>query len=200
MDDVKAGNITVIARGATAMGTVTDAVAKRSMGRAGHLDVTIDYVRSVSGEKIRLRGIQNSQAGGHVGAMTGAMIATSVVFFPAAPLFLFMKGKDATIPRGHELAVYVDGDHPISVVPSGTAESPRPEAAPNRTPKAGKPLTNEDVLALKEANFGDEFIITKIRASAPGYSLETADLVQMKKAGLSDAVLGAMVQAAAGKW
>ena len=83
------------------------------MGRAGHLDVRIHYVRSVSGEKIPLRGIQGSTAGGHVGAMAGAMVATSIVFFPAAPLFLLMKGKDITIPKGHEITAYVNVDFKV---------------------------------------------------------------------------------------
>jgi hypothetical protein len=42
--------------------------------------------------------------------MTGAMVATSIVFFPAAPLFLFMHGKDVTIPKGTEITAYVNGD------------------------------------------------------------------------------------------
>ncbi len=50
------------------------------------------------------------KAGGHVGAMTGAMVATSIVFFPAAPLFLFIHGKDLTIPKGTEITAYVNGD------------------------------------------------------------------------------------------
>jgi len=42
--------------------------------------------------------------------MTGAIVATSIVFFPAAPLFLFMHGKDVTIPKGTEITAYVNGD------------------------------------------------------------------------------------------
>lgn len=39
--------------------------------------------------------------------MTGAMVATAVVFWPAAPLFPLMKGKDVKIPKGHEVSVCV---------------------------------------------------------------------------------------------
>ena len=42
--------------------------------------------------------------------MTGGMVATAIVFFPAAPLFLFMHGKDVTIPKGTEVTAYVDGE------------------------------------------------------------------------------------------
>jgi hypothetical protein len=38
------------------------------------------------------------------------MVATGIVFFPAAPLFLFMHGKDITIPKGTEIAAYTNGD------------------------------------------------------------------------------------------
>ena len=45
--------------------------------------------------------------------MTGAMVATSIVFFPAAPLFLFMNGKNITIPKGTEVTAYVAADTPL---------------------------------------------------------------------------------------
>ena len=45
--------------------------------------------------------------------MTGAIVATSIVFFPAAPLFLLMKGKDITIPKGTEITAYISGDVPL---------------------------------------------------------------------------------------
>jgi antitoxin (DNA-binding transcriptional repressor) of toxin-antitoxin stability system len=199
LDEVRVGNAVIIASGAIAIATVTDAEAKRSLGRAGRLDVTLDYVRSVSGEKVRLRGVQDTKGGGHTGAMTGAMVATAVVFWPAAPLFLFMKGKDVKIPKGHEVTVYVNGDQQVRglataapTAPSVVAQGEKP--APHQT-SAGRPMTNEDVLTLKGAGFGEEFIITKIKASTSGFSLDTPDLVKLKQAGLSDAVIGAMVQA-----
>jgi len=46
-----------------------------------------------------LRAVKGGSGGNHIAAMTGAMVATSIVFFPAAPLFLFMHGKDITIPK-----------------------------------------------------------------------------------------------------
>jgi hypothetical protein len=42
--------------------------------------------------------------------MVGGMVATSIVFFPAAPFFLFMHGKDTSIPKGTEITAYVNGD------------------------------------------------------------------------------------------
>ena len=42
--------------------------------------------------------------------MTGAMVAAGVLFFPAAPFFLFLKGKDTKIPKGTDVSAYVNGD------------------------------------------------------------------------------------------
>src|SRR6266567_6806182 len=58
-------------------------------------------------------------------AMTGAIIGTAIVFFPAAPLFLFMHGKDITIPKGTEITAYINGNFPINLAkfqsPAGVA-------------------------------------------------------------------------------
>jgi len=37
-------------------------------------------------------------------------VATGIIFFPAAPFFLFIKGKDITLPKGAEFTAYVNGD------------------------------------------------------------------------------------------
>src|SRR6266849_8627561 len=110
LEDVFAGGTLVVPKGGIAWGTVTEAAPKRRMGRGGKLNVNIDSVRLMDGEKVALRAVKDTKGGGHVGAMTGAMVATSIVFFPAAPLFLFMHGKDITIPKGTEITAYVAGN------------------------------------------------------------------------------------------
>ena len=100
----------VIPKGGIAWGTVTEAQAKRRMARGGKLDVNIDTIRLTDGEKVPLRAVKDVKGGGHTGAMTGAMVGTAIVFFPAAPLFLFMHGKDITIPKGTEITAYISGD------------------------------------------------------------------------------------------
>jgi len=125
IDEVKVHDHILIARGSMAWGTVTEAEPKRRMGRGGKLNVNIDDVRIASGEKVPLRTVHDAKGGGHVGAMTGAMVATAIVFFPAAPLFLFMKGKDTTIPKGTEITAYINGDialDPAKFSPSGSAD------------------------------------------------------------------------------
>ena len=112
-EDIKVGNVVVVERGAMAIATVTEAHPKRRMGRAGKLNINSDYVRLVNGEKVLLRAVKGGSGGNHIAAMTGAMVATSIVFFPAAPLFLFMNGKDITIPKGTEVTAYVSADTPL---------------------------------------------------------------------------------------
>jgi hypothetical protein len=113
LEEVKVGEIVIIPKGSLALATVTTAEAKKRMGRGGKLDVNIDSVRLADNEKAALRSVQGGKGGGHVGAMTGAMVATGIVFFPAAPLFLFMHGKDITIPKGTEVTAYINGDFPF---------------------------------------------------------------------------------------
>jgi hypothetical protein len=88
------------------------------MARGGKLDVNMDDVRLVDGEKAALRAVKEAKGGGHTGAMTGAMIGTAIVFFPAAPLFLFMHGNDITIPKGTEITAYINGDIRLDPTPA----------------------------------------------------------------------------------
>jgi hypothetical protein len=110
IEDISVDQVVVLPKGATAMATVTDADHKKSMGRAGKLNISISYARLKDQEKVALRATKDTKGGGHVGAMTGAMVATAIVFFPAAPLFLFIKGKDISIPQGTEITAFVEGD------------------------------------------------------------------------------------------
>ena len=110
LEDVYVKETLVVPKGGIAWGTVTEAQPKRRMARGGKLDVNIDSVRLSDGEKVPLRAVKDVKGGGHTGAMTGAMVGTAIVFFPAAPLFLFMHGKDITIPKGTEITAYINGD------------------------------------------------------------------------------------------
>lgn len=110
LDDITVNGTLVIPKGGLAFATVTEAQAKRRMARGGKLDMNIDYVKLVSGDRAALRAVRGGSGGGHTGAMVGGMVATSLVFFPAAPFFLFMHGKDISIPKGTEITAYINGD------------------------------------------------------------------------------------------
>lgn len=110
VEDINVDNVVVIPKGSTAIATVTEAETKKSMGRGGKLNVSITYVRLKDQEKAALRAIQDNKGGGHVGAMTAGIVGAAIVFFPAAPLLLFIHGKDITIPEGTEITAFVEGD------------------------------------------------------------------------------------------
>ena len=162
------------------------------MGRGGKLDVNIDYVRGVDGEKIALRSVKETSGGGHIGAMTGAIVITSLVFFPAAPLFLFMHGKDITIPKGTELTAYSNGEiklQAVKVAPKQAAVanddlkvvSQIPTEGPKAVENAIRPqLTIVSEPSGAEIEINDEFIgntPTTVRVK------EGKVIVKVKKAG-----------------
>jgi len=115
LDEIKVGEALVIADGATAWGTIVEAEGKKFMGRAGKLALQIDYVKAVDGTKIPLRSSNTTSQGKGKGVATGVAIgATALFFWPAAPFFLLMKGKQAEIPKGFHVAAFVDGDRLIT--------------------------------------------------------------------------------------
>jgi hypothetical protein len=134
-EDILVKGIVVIPKGSQAMGTIVQAQGKRRMGRAGKLDVSIEEVRLADGQRAKLRASEEVKGKGRQGVMTGAMIATGVLFFPAAPVFLLMKGKDVVIPQGAPVTSYVDGDTPL--------EEAKFESAPkaDENAEAAKPAT-----------------------------------------------------------
>jgi hypothetical protein len=129
LEEVRVNGLLVVAKGGLAFATVTEAQAKRRMARGGKLDINIDYVRLVDDEKAALRAVKAVQGGGHTGAMTGAIVATSLVFLPAAPFFLFMHGKDISIPKGTEITAYANGDMKLDIAKFQPAQAAPAEAS-----------------------------------------------------------------------
>src|SRR5580700_2256606 len=147
-EEVSVNRIVVIPKDSPASGTVIEAHKKRRMGRAGKLDVAIDSIQLVDGEKARLRAVKESQGGSHTGIMAGGMVATSLIVWPAAPVFLLMHGKDVTIPKGTEVTAYISGDvkldiakfQPAPLVPAAPpvpTTQQVPSSSPAATPDGG---------------------------------------------------------------
>jgi hypothetical protein len=115
LDEIRIGEGLVIAEGAAAWGTIVEAEGKRFMGRAGKLALQIEYVKAVDGTKVPMRASNQTSQGKGKGVATGVAVgATAVFFWPAAPLFLLMKGKQAEIPKGFHVTAFVDGDRLIA--------------------------------------------------------------------------------------
>jgi len=140
LQDISVNGTLVIQKGGLAYATVTEAQAKRRMGRAGKLDINIDYVKMLTGDKAALRAVKEVKGGSHTVGMTAGIVATSLVFFPAAPFFLFMHGKDISIPKGTEITAYANGDLKLDLAKfQPAANQPTNVNASNRDQTASSP-------------------------------------------------------------
>ncbi|HEV7766022.1 MAG TPA: hypothetical protein VGQ76_13540 [Thermoanaerobaculia bacterium] len=62
------------------------------------------------------------------------------------------------------------------------------------------PLTNSEIVKLWKAGLGDEIIIAKIDgAGKAAFALDTDNLIELKKSGVSQGVISAMLRKAAGR-
>jgi hypothetical protein len=157
LQDVSVNGTLVIPKGGFAFGTVTEAQPKRRMARGGKLEINIDYVKLVSSDKAALRSVKGGSGGGHTGAMTAGIVATGIVFFPAAPFFLFMHGKDITMPKGGEFTAYVNGDLKLDIAKFQAAGS-----APQQAQTASSPAQSASPTFAK----------LQIESSPPGADIE----------------------------
>jgi hypothetical protein len=131
LEEVQVMGVVVIAKGATASATVTEAQSKRRMGREGKLEMTLDSVRLVDNEKAALTATAGGKGGSHTGAMVGAMVGTAIFTLGGSALFLLMHGKDITIPKGAETTAYIRGDMSLDMAKFGVAPPPfAPLSAP----------------------------------------------------------------------
>src|SRR5712671_6289866 len=163
-EEVSVNRIVVIPKDSPASGTVITANKKRRMGRAGKVDVSIDGVRLADGERATLRAVKESQGGSHTGIMAGGMVATSLIVWPVAPVFLLMHGKDVTIPKGTEVSAYISGDVKLDLakfqpaplvpasppVPAAQQVSPASRTAtPNAEPTDAPPVSQDQEAAAE---------------------------------------------------
>lgn len=116
IQEIRVNETTVIRKGTLAFGTVTEVLPTRNMARGGKLKVRIDYVNLLNGEKAGLRAVQGGKGGSHARAMTVGIVTAGVLFFPAAPPFLLMHGKDMVLAKGSEVTAYVDNDRKLESV------------------------------------------------------------------------------------
>jgi hypothetical protein len=114
-EDVKAGDLIVIQRGAEAWGVVTAVQPRRRKGRGGNVDVGIESVQLLTGESAPLRAAEHAKGGG--GSMGRDMAELSVrtmgLGLPLVPLFLLERGEDARLPTGTKVTAFLNGDVPL---------------------------------------------------------------------------------------
>lgn len=115
VQDIKVSDFVVIPKDGIAWGTVTMARPKRRLGRGGKLEIVMDSVRLADGERAELRATKEATGGGHVGAMAVGIVASGLLFFPVAPLFLLVQGKDIKVPNGAEVPTFIKGSYPLDL-------------------------------------------------------------------------------------
>jgi hypothetical protein len=103
--DIKIGDVVVVKAGAKAVGTITHAKKAGMMGKAGELNMRLDYLITDTG-RLRLRGTKGKEGEGKV----GATVALTVLF---GPIGLIKHGKDVEIKPGTPLLVYTDENYEV---------------------------------------------------------------------------------------
>jgi len=125
--NVDLDGFTVIPAGTVAHGTVTGIKGKRLLGIGAKVSLKLDSVRLVTGEEVTLRGSKEVKGGSRTKLMLAAMVATGVIFLPAAPVFLLTRGRESTAIKSTEITAQVDGTTPVQLAglrrsPEGMAE------------------------------------------------------------------------------
>ena len=107
--DVSVGGFTVIPAGTIARGSVTGVKGKRFLGIGGKVALELDSVDLVNGDRAELRARMAVKGRSRTKLMAAAMIATSLIFLPAAPVFLLTRGHDSTALESTEVTAHIDG-------------------------------------------------------------------------------------------
>ncbi len=108
-EDIKVGENIIIAKGAVAEGRVAEVKKKRMLGQGGKLLMSIERVRAIDGQNLRLRATSGREGDDKLGK-------TVVIGVLAGPLALLVKGKDVESPRGTEYTAYLDESREIVVL------------------------------------------------------------------------------------
>lgn len=124
VSDVIVNGVTIIAKGAPARARI--AVAKKSgrWGKSGKLGWAMQDVMAVDGSRIATRMEKKLAGDSKGGTVATGVILTSLVFWPAAPLWGFKKGKEVTLPAGKRFEAFVHGDSNVKGKAAATAQTP----------------------------------------------------------------------------
>lgn len=142
-ENVLVGGMVVIPRGSKAVGTVMNAHKRGHMGKAGELNVQINYVL-IGDQRIPLR----ASSGREGDSKVGATVALTVIF---GPLGLLKRGKDVELNPGVVLTAQVDQttdvpDAGYAIAPESHASVPKPSSSAYDNPSA--PAARSELVKL----------------------------------------------------
>ena len=101
-DDLKVGNVVIAKAGSIAVGEVSHAEKSGMMGKAGTLDIRLDYLK-VGSTHVHLRGTKGKEGA----SGTGSAVALTVLF---GPIGLIKHGHNVDIKKGTALTAFVADD------------------------------------------------------------------------------------------
>jgi len=105
--DLKIGDIVIAKAGAKAVGTITHAKKAGMMGKAGELNMRLQYL-IVGDTRLKLRGTKGKEGQGK----EGTAVALTVLF---GPIGLIKHGKNVDIKEGTPLLAYTDENFELPI-------------------------------------------------------------------------------------
>ncbi len=108
--DVNVGDYDVLPKGSHVRGTVIGVKGRRLLGIGARITVGFDSAALVTGETVGLSARKVVKGSSHTWRMITSMVATSLFYMPAAPLFLLTRGGNSTALKGTEVTAHFDCD------------------------------------------------------------------------------------------
>lgn len=128
LSDVLINGRVVARQGAPAVGEISKVKEARSMGRRGHVALTLNYVEAITGEHLLVGGNRYEQGNGKAAKLTAEIaLTTAATGGLIGALWLFEKGHDTSIPPGTAFSVYTVGDTTLDI----SLLAPHAVTAPN---------------------------------------------------------------------
>jgi len=106
-EDLKVGDVVVAKAGSKVVGTITHAKKAGMIGKAGELNMRLEYLILPDG-RLRLRGSKGKEGEGK----EGTAVALTVLF---GPIGLIKHGKEVEIKEGTPLPAYTDENYTVPV-------------------------------------------------------------------------------------
>lgn len=106
-EDIKIGDVVVVKAGAKAVGTITHAKKAGMMGKAGELNMRLEYLK-IGDDRVKIRGSKGKEGEGK----EGTAVALTVLF---GPIGLIKHGKNVDVKEGTPLTAYMDQDYTLPV-------------------------------------------------------------------------------------
>ena len=102
-EDLKIGDVVIAKAGSKAVGTVTNAKKAGMMGKAGELNMRLEYLK-IGNDRVKIRGSKGKEGEGK----EGTAVALTVLF---GPIGLIKHGKNVDVKEGTPLAAFLDQDY-----------------------------------------------------------------------------------------